>query len=72
MVGNTDIFDDYPNLKQYLVLDSDDDIGEIANKINSIRENKDTILKEYAKYRKDYIKESNLLLEKFLDEKKNK
>lgn len=67
LLGNTDIFDDYPKLKQYLVLDSDDDIGEIANKINGIRENKDIILKEYAKYRKDYIKESKKLVSNFLE-----
>ncbi len=66
LLGNTDIFDDYPNLKQYLVLDSDDDIGEIANKIKIIRKNKNTILKEYEKYRKEYTNESNKLINKFL------
>lgn len=67
LLGNIDIFDDYLNLKKYLVLDSDDDIGEIANKINSIRENKDTILKEYDRYRKYYIKESKKLVNNFLE-----
>ncbi len=66
LLGNTDIFDNYPKLKKYLVLDSDDDIGEIAHKINCIRENRDTILKEYDKYRKEYIKVFNELKEKFL------
>lgn len=66
LLGNTDIFDNYPKLKKYLVLDSDDDIGEIAHKINCIRENRDTILKEYDKYRKEYIKVFNELKGKFL------
>ena len=66
LLGNIDIFDDYPNLKKYLVLDSDDDIGEISNKINCIRENRDAILKEYDKYRKEYIKIFNELKGKFL------
>ena len=66
LLGNTDIFDDYPNLKKYLLLDSDDDIGEIANKINCIRENRDTILTEYDKYRKEYTKKSTNLVNKFL------
>ena len=66
LLGNTDIFDDYPKLKQYLVLDSDDDIGEIANKIKNVRENKTTILKEYEKYRKEYTKESKKLINEFL------
>ncbi len=66
LLGNTDIFDDYPKLKQYLVLESDDDIGEIANKIKIIRKNKNTILKEYEKYRKEYTNESNKLINKFL------
>lgn len=66
LLGNTDIFDDYPKLKQYLVLDSDDDIGEIANKIKNVRENKASILKEYEKYRKEYTKESKKLINEFL------
>lgn len=66
LLGNIDIFDDYPKLKQYLVLDSDDDIGEIANKIKNVRENKTTILKEYEKYRKEYTKESKKLINEFL------
>lgn len=67
LLGNTDIFDDYPVLKQYLVLNSDDDIGEIANKIKIIRENKNIILKEYDKYRKDYTKDSKGLVNDFLN-----
>lgn len=66
LLGNTDIFDKYPKLKKYLVLNSDDDINEIADKINEIKNNRETILKEYDKFRKDYSKKSIESIEKFL------
>ena len=66
LLGNTSIFDKYPKLKKYLSLESDDDINEIASKIKDIKENKEIILKEYDKYRKDYSKKSKELLNKFL------
>ena len=69
LLGNTTIFDDYPILKQYLVLDSDDDISEIANKINSIKENKDTIMKSYDKFREKYTENSKKTINKFLNTK---
>lgn len=56
LLGNTDIFDDYKILKESLVLESDDDIREIANKIENIRKNKKTILDEYEKFRVEYSK----------------
>ena len=58
LLGNTDFFDGNLKLKKYLVLDSDDDIGEIADRINLIRENKETIMKEYKKFREKYIVDS--------------
>lgn len=66
LLGNTEIFDKYPNLKKYLVLDSDDDISEIANKIKAIKENKEEILKEYIKFRTDYSKKSIKSIKEFL------
>ncbi len=66
LLGNTDIFDKYTKLKKYLVLESDDDINEIASKINTIKENKEDILKEYAKFRKKYSEESKKTIEKLL------
>ena len=39
ILGNTSMFDDYSTLKKYLVLDSDDDINEIAFKLDSINDN---------------------------------
>ena len=62
LLGNTDFFDNNEVLKEYLVLKSDDDIGEIADKITSIRENKEEILKEYKKFRKEYSKKVKELI----------
>ncbi|MBP3920866.1 MAG: hypothetical protein J6D28_04800 [Bacilli bacterium] len=55
ILGNTDLFDNNKKLKELLVLKSDDDVNEIADKINSIRDNYDVIFKEYIKWRKDYV-----------------
>ena len=49
IVGNTDFFDNNKYLKENLVVKSDDDINEIASKINFVRENTVKILEEYKK-----------------------
>lgn len=54
IVGNTNIFDDNKSLKKLLVLRSDDDVNEIANKIDQIKENYELIIDEYEKWRKKY------------------
>lgn len=66
LLGNTEIFNKYPKIKKYLVLDSDDDINEIADKIKKIKDNKEVILDEYKKFRKDYIKKSIDTIKDFL------
>lgn len=66
VLGNTDIFDKYSKLKKYLVLNSDDDINEIADKINLSIENKDIILKEYDKFRNTYSEKSQKQIKEFL------
>ena len=66
LLGNTSLFDDYKTLKKYLVLTSDDDVNEIATKINDIKKNKDKILDEYKKFRKDYKNKSKKSIEEFL------
>lgn len=66
LLGNTEIFDKFPKLKGYLVLESDDDINEISSKIINIKENKESILKEYKKFREDYTKKSIDTIKKFL------
>ncbi|HIU40561.1 MAG TPA: hypothetical protein IAB68_04610 [Candidatus Aphodocola excrementigallinarum] len=66
ILGNTDIFDNYPKLKKYLVLESDDDINEIADKINNVKKNKGDISKEYEKFRSKYSIYSKKSIEKLL------
>lgn len=66
LLGNTDIFDDYPYLKEQLVLKSDDDVNEIFSKINSIKQNKDKIIETYKNFRKKYIKDSLNSINDFL------
>ena len=66
LLGNTDIFDDYPKLKDILVLKSDDDVNEIAEKIRNIKKNNNDIIKEYDKFRKQYQKDSVKSIDKLL------
>ncbi len=49
IVGNTDFFDGNKYLKEKLVVKSDDDINEIASKINFVKENYKKIFEEYSK-----------------------
>ena len=66
VLGNTDIFDKYSKLKKFLVLESDDDINEIASKINLVKENRELIINEYDKFRKDYSLKSKNNIETLL------
>lgn len=66
ILGNTDIFNKYSKLKKFLVLESDDDINEIASKINLVKENRELIINEYDKFRKDYSIKSKKNIETFL------
>lgn len=58
IMGNTDLLDDNKILKDLLVLKSDDDVNEIADKVKNIKNNYDLIFKEYKNIRKkvDYEK----------------
>ena len=49
IVGNTNIFDRNKYLKEHLILKSDDDINEIVNKINFVKNNREKIIEEYNK-----------------------
>lgn len=66
ILGNTDLFDKFPKIKKCLVLQSDDDINEIADKIRDLKVNEAEILKEYEKFRIKYSKESNISIINFL------
>lgn len=67
IVGNTSFFDGNEVLKNNLVLKSDDDINEMKDKILSVVEKREVILKEYSKFRKHYTK----LAEKSIEEIKS-
>lgn len=49
LVGNTTYFDTNIYLKEHLVIKSDDDINEIANKIDFAKNNREKIMEEYSK-----------------------
>lgn len=66
LLGNTHLLDDNEFLKNLLVVNSDDDIDEIASKVKSVIENKDKIFEEYKQFRKKYSDESKKLVKEFL------
>jgi len=58
------------DLEKYLVVNSDDNIDEIKEKIDYALKNKDKIMKLYQSFKKEYDKKSNELVEEFLGCKK--
>ena len=66
ILGNTDIFDENEYLKKLLILCSDDDVNEIADKIKNIKKNYSKIMDEYKKFRKEYTKYSKKSIENFI------
>ena len=66
LLGNTDFFDGYPELKENLVLNSDDDISEIAQKINNVKLNGDKIIESYKEFRKKYSEQSKESIVNFI------
>lgn len=66
IIGNTNLLDNDEKLKKLLVLDSDDDVNEICEKIDNVLENKKEIKKLYSIWRKKYSDNSKKLIEKFV------
>ena len=66
IIGNTHLLDNDEKLKKMLVLDSDDDVNEICEKIDNVLENKEEIEKLYSIWRKKYSDNSKKLIEKFV------
>lgn len=66
IIGNTNLLDNEEKLKKLLVLDSDDDVNEICEKIDNVLENKKEIEKLYSIWRKKYSDNSKKLIEKFI------
>lgn len=50
LVGNTKIFDKNKYLKEHLVIESDDDVNEIVEKIIYVKNNGEKIMNEYHKF----------------------
>ena len=69
IIGNNGFLNKYTTLKKYLVMDSDDDVNEIAERFKKCINNKNTILEEYRKFRNNYKKESVDSIESFLGKK---
>ncbi len=66
LLGNSNILNDYPDLKKYLVVNSDDDCNEIKEKIEIALKNKDKIFKLYQQFIKEYNKEVLKLKKEFI------
>ena len=66
IVGNSYYLINYPELSKYLVMKSDDDPNEIAEKVKNCIGKKKDLLKNYEKFRKDYSKKSSELANLFL------
>lgn len=71
ILGNTSILDNNKKLKEYLVMKSDDDVNEIADRVKNTIKNKKEILKLYSDFRKEYKEETNKRVEKFTGIEKN-
>ena len=67
ILGNTCIFDNYDVLKENLVLISDDDVNEIADKINNVKNNYTVIMEEYKMFRNKYKEKSKKSIIEFLE-----
>lgn len=67
IVGNTNIFKGYKILEEKLVVKSDDDVNEIYEKIEQIKNNRRKVLNEYKLFRKEYSEKSKETIKKFLN-----
>ena len=57
---------EYSLMNKLLVMESDDNVEEIAEKIRGATVNKNNILKEYKRFRADYSKRARRLVDEFL------
>lgn len=66
ILGNTNLLDDCEELKNYLVLKSDDDVNEIKEKIEKSVSNLDKINNLYSNWRKKYTTNSVATIKEFI------
>lgn len=71
ILGNTSLLDNNKKLKEYLVMKSDDDVNEIADRVKNVIKNKKEILKLYSDFRRKYKEETYKYVEKFTETEKN-
>ncbi len=67
ILGNTNLLDDNVELKKMLVLESDDDINEIKDKLESSIANIAKINNIYSKWRVDYSNKSKKTIKGFIE-----
>lgn len=72
IIGNNDILDDCQALKSKLQVESDDDIDEIANKVEEVEKNKEEILQLYKQFREIYSENSKKSIENFCQKQINR
>ena len=65
IIGNNYILKDDKELADLVQVKSDDDINEIAKKIDEVKNNKDLIFGLYADFRKEYSEKAKKSIEKF-------
>lgn len=65
LLGNTNLLDDNQKLKNLLVVKSDDNIDEMAEKIKNLESSNKDLFKEYKKWRKSYSERSKKLITEF-------
>lgn len=69
ILGNTELLDNNEYLKKMLVMKSDDDVNEMASKIEIVKKEKNKIISEYKKYRSNYCELVKKYKESFLETK---
>lgn len=68
LLGNNTLFFKGTKLEKYLIVKSDDDISEIAKKLDYLITNNKKIIEDYKEIKKEYDSLSKELIKKFIDE----
>ena len=66
ILGNNELLEDSKYLNSMLVVNSDDNINEISEKIELVKKNRKKIISEYKKFREIYSKKSKKSISDFL------
>ena len=65
LIGNNNIIEGYEELAKLIQINSDDNINEIAEKIEIALDNKEKILVEYKRFRKEYVEKAEKSIKEF-------